>query len=300
MMDVLWLDVDGTIADCNHRRHHIRNGNKDWKSFLGNMHLDPVIEPVAKIARIISKTIPVICCTGRGEEYRTMTETWLRNNDIPYTKLYMRSKDDMRADHVIKIELLNQIRADGYNPIVAIDDRHSVVSALRQNGVTVLQCSDWDETQSQAGVTLDIMVGPSGSGKTTYVRNTYPSEHVVSSDQIRKDLCGDFKDQSRNDDVFAALHSIVKTRLCHGLPVVVDATNIRRKDRMQTALLGLPNAKVRYIVINRSLEDKRRDGDWRNKLDFDLLDRHEQTFNSNLKDILNGDGLDVEVVDLRS
>lgn len=61
-----------------------------------------------------------------------------------------------------------------------------------------------------------------------------------------------------------------------------------------------PNGPVRYMVINRPMEEKRRDAEWRAKLPFDLLEKHEQTFRSQLADILAGDNLpNVTVVDLR-
>ena len=48
------------------------------------------------------------------------------------------------------------------------------------------------------------------------------------------------------------------------------------------------------------MEEKRRDGGWRNSLPIDLLAKHEATFASQLKDILAGDNRpNVEVVDLR-
>ena len=48
------------------------------------------------------------------------------------------------------------------------------------------------------------------------------------------------------------------------------------------------------------MPDKLRDGGWRLNV-AGLLDKHQQTFNSQIKDILRGDDLShVDVVDLRS
>jgi predicted kinase len=149
------------------------------------------------------------------------------------------------------------------------------------------------------------MVGPSGAGKTTWLSRDpraselgIRAEQVVSSDNLRAELCGDFRSQERNAEVFAALHAIVKARVSHGLATVVDATNLRNKDRV--AIAELTSGRVRYLVLDRPMEEKRRDAGWRAELPFDLLAKHAQTFASNLKDILAGDGLpNVEVVDLR-
>lgn len=309
MIPVLMVDIDGTVADCNHRRHHIRNGSRNWDAFFATMHLDPLIESVAKLVRLVASTgTPIIFTTGRGEEYRVKTETWLIHNDLPFYKVYMRPLGDKRADHVVKIELLDNIRADGLEPILVIDDRQSVVDSWRKNGLTCLQACDWDESKALSGTQLVIMVGPSGSGKSTLVDRWIANKNitkgsVISTDDIRQDLCGDFREQNRNDDVFASAHSMIKTRLGHGLLTIYDATNIRKKDRMAAAKLGLPNAKVFYYVINRSLESKKAMGGWRNGViasgGKELIDAHEMTFNSQIKDILSGDGLNVKVIDAR-
>jgi predicted kinase len=175
----------------------------------------------------------------------------------------------------------------------------------RERGLTCLQCRDWEEALKVEPGILSLMVGPSGAGKSTWLQSEaagdigiHPS-HVVSSDQFRADLCGDFRDQSMNDEVFAAVHAVAKVRLSHGLPTVIDATNLRRKDRMAAAALA-NGGRVRYLVIDRPMEEKVRDAGWRADLPFDLLAKHQQTFNSQIKDILAGDQLpNVEVIDLR-
>jgi predicted kinase len=156
------------------------------------------------------------------------------------------------------------------------------------------------------------MVGPSGAGKSTWLHGEdaremgIKSRFIVSSDEIREDLCGDFRSQDRNDEVFAALHAVVKTRIRHGLETVVDATNLRRKDRMAVAALAPADSPVHYVVIDRPMEDKRRNAGWRAEIvgkdgaPFDLIAKHDQMFRSQLKDILAGDGLpNVVVVDMR-
>src|SRR5205085_819517 len=114
------------------------------------------------------------------------------------------------------------------------------------------------------------------------------------------DLCGDFRDQTKNDDVFAAVHAVARARLAHGLPTVIDATHLRRKERLESVRLA-NGGPVRYVVIDRPTQEKRRDAGWRAELPFDLIAKHEQTLGSQIKDVLRGDGQpNVKVVDLRS
>ena len=146
---------------------------------------------------------------------------------------------------------------------------------------------------------LTLLVGPSGAGKSTWVNSDEAKalgitpDQVISSDKIRAELCGDFQDQSKNKQVFQTLRQRVLTELASGRNVVIDATNLSNR-RDTVALNGLN--PVRYVVINRPMEEKYRTGGWRNELKtksgFDLIAKHEQIFQSQLSQIRNGDGLE--------
>jgi hypothetical protein len=302
------FDIDGTLSDPEHRRHFVKTHPKDWESFFKYSINDPEHEPVTELARLCYSKLKldIILCTGREEDNRGVTITWLENHCINFKKLYMRKAGDFRRDDVIKFELLNEIYADGYKPLLVVDDRDVCVDMWRSHGLTCLQARAWQDLAPRQLGSLTLMVAPSGAGKTTWLasktaRDQYgikPSQ-VVSSDEIREQFCGNIQNQSKNDEVFETLHKLVKERLILGLDTIVDATNIRNKDRKELINL-VPGVKVRYIVLNRSMFDKYRDGGWRNEVGVDFMLKHEQTFQSNLKDILNGDGYDnVEVIDLR-
>lgn len=304
MSQAVIFDIDGTLADASHRLHHIKNGSHNWDAFFADAVNDPVIEPVRELARIIAaQGYRIILVSGRTDKIRLITEAWLVAHDVPFDELHMRREGDYRQDFIIKSELLDAILAEGNEILCVVDDRPSVVAMWRERGLTCLQCRDWDERASDAkkGL-LTIMVGPSGAGKTTWLAGYEARDlgihvsHVVSSDQFRADILGDTHDQTKNDEVFAALHAVVKTRISHGLPTVVDATNLKRKDRLAVASLA-GDGSVRYVVIDRPMEDKVRDAGWRPAA---LLQKHAQTFGSQVKDILAGDRQpNVQVIDLR-
>ncbi len=318
-MQAVIFDIDGTLADASHRLHYVTGGNRNWDAFFGAMCKDLLVVPIRDLLMTCKKDYGIVLCSGRPENYRKQTVTWLAEHGIEYAALYMRPAGDMRADHIVKAELLTVMRHDGYAPFLAIDDRPSIVAMWRENGITCLQCRDWDERPLllSPGL-LTIIIGPSGAGKSTWLagKSTWlrtssssygiKSRHIISSDEIREDLCGDFRSQERNDEVFAALHAIAKTRLMRGLPVVVDATNLRRKDRLAVVALTPSGGRVRYIVIDRPMAEKYRDAGWRGEVKdkdgkpLDLIAKHAQTFRSQIKDILAGDKLDnVEIIDLR-
>lgn len=306
-MNTIIFDIDGTIADLNHRLHHIANFPKDYESFHSECHNDTPIEPIINLMiDMYARGYKILLVSGRTDRVKPETVQWLKRHMVPYHKLYMRKNGDWRSDVIVKSEILDEILAKGHFINFVVDDRTSVVKMWRDRGLTCLQCREWTEVPAPSSRgRLTLMVGPSGAGKSTWLKSSdaaargVTTSQVISSDAIRQEMCGDFQDQSKNAEVFAYLHELVKTRIAHGLDVVVDATNLRRRDRLSIIKACNPS-NIYYIVINRSLEEKRATGGWRNNLEIDLIGKHEMTFRSQLKDILAGDDLDnVTVVDLR-
>jgi hypothetical protein len=135
---------------------------------------------------------------------------------------------------------------------------------------------------------LHLLIGPCAAGKST-VADKYRDipGMVISTDELRKQITGDFMCQYSNDKVYSYLRGHVTNRIMHGLPVWVDCTNYRRRERLQITKLAP------------------RDGDWR----LDVMkpngknivqDTHDR-FQLALPDILDGDGLpNVIVHDARS
>jgi hypothetical protein len=299
MRDAIIFDIDGTLSDVTHRRHHVTNGNRDWDAFFGAMGDDPVVEDVAWLFHRINESsddgFDIFIFTGRPEKYREVTIGWLWENALKdYESMLMRPDGDYRPDTEIKREMLDRLRADGYNVRFVVDDRPSVVAMWRAEGLTVLQVDsgEWETKPMVDPGTLYLMVGPSGAGKSFVAHDQFDETWIVSSDKIREDIAGSFKDQSKNAEVIAALRALVQTRITHGLPTVVDATNLRNKDRRALRDLVSEDTKIIYAVVDRPLADKHRDSGWRAEVmikGVKLVDRHDHIFQSNLKDIMAGD-----------
>jgi hypothetical protein len=318
------FDIDGTLADLTHRRHYVANRPKNWNKFFAELHKDTPIKNVVSFCQFLMFDNPhlvnIIFCTGRGEEYRAETMEWLKIHVFEgltrSINLKMRPAKDSRPDDIIKKEMLDAIRAEGHDLWFVVDDRQRVVDMWRANGVTVFQSApgDFDKGDPQfyepiPGETLlHLMVGPSGGGKSSTLANMVARgelavDQIVSSDAIRQQMFGDFRDQSNNPRVFAYLHDTVKTRMNYGLKTVIDATHLHRQDRLSSVALAPEGTIVKYVVIDRPLSEKMKTGGWRLEVDIKgktLVESHDQKFKSALKDILAGDNLpNVRVSDLR-
>lgn len=307
MQNVILCDIDGTIADLSHRLHFIKNGNKDWDNFFDACDKDIPILPVIDL--IENFNYDTIFVTGRPEKVRQKTYEWLyKKAGIPVysDSLYMRKDGDYRPDAVVKAEILEEIVKNGNNILFVIDDRPSVISMWREKGLFVFQVgSHWStEEVLETRGSLTLMVGPTGAGKSTWLRSEEnlknygisPAE-IVSSDQVRQDLFGSFLDQSDNERVFNVVHRLAKARIDVGLNATIDATNLRRSDRRDAIDFTKPSS-VRYIVIDRPLQDKLNTAGWRAQFPG-LIEKHHWRFQSALGYILNENFIWDELIDLR-
>jgi hypothetical protein len=144
-MKSCWIfDMDGTLCNSDHRKRHL-DGKKNWPAWFKDMHLDPIHEDVAQFYYFaVTNGIPVFVCTGRDDSSRDVSQGWLDEHGIDVDGLFMRRTGDRRDDSIIKKEMLDEIRALGYNPVLAFDDRDRVVKMWRENGVRCFQVAPGD------------------------------------------------------------------------------------------------------------------------------------------------------------
>jgi len=135
------FDLDGTLANLEHRLHYIEGEKKDWPGFFQACDGDSLIEPIARLWWDLSPSNRIIM-SGRSDEVRDKTEAWLKIQNLVPAALYMRKEGDYRADHVVKAEMMNQAKADGWEPKLIVDDRRPVVEMWRAHGFTVLHCAE--------------------------------------------------------------------------------------------------------------------------------------------------------------
>lgn len=145
-MNKTWIfDIDGTLSDSSGRKHYVEKKPKNWDAWNAEMGNDSSHRDIVEFTHFAKlRGINVVICTGRGEEYRDVTERWLIKQGVYYQQLYMRSANDRRNDDIVKEEMLDKIYEDGYNPILVFDDRNRVVDMWRRNGIRCFQVAAGD------------------------------------------------------------------------------------------------------------------------------------------------------------
>ena len=135
-----WLcDIDGTLALKGDRSPY------DW----AKVGLDEPNKPVITVARALAARSGLIFMSGRMEQCREETRTWLHtfacdHNCLPRCframPLLMRKDGDMRPDQIVKRELFERHVQGLYEVEGVLDDRDRVVRMWREElGLTCLQ-----------------------------------------------------------------------------------------------------------------------------------------------------------------
>ena len=146
---IVICDIDGTIANCEHRKHYVTERPKNHEAFYAGVKDDTPIWSVIGLVQTLlayegSRT-ELVFVTGRPERCRTDTVEWLKHTHLypnDYT-LLMRKDKDYRQDYIVKQEILDT-HIDKSRVWLVLDDRKQVVDMWRRNGLTCLQVADGD------------------------------------------------------------------------------------------------------------------------------------------------------------
>jgi hypothetical protein len=100
-------------------------------------------------------------------------------------------------------------------------------------------------------------------------------------------------------DIFHNVRTKSSLVLEAGHDVIVDAMHIEPEHRIRQLLIAPPDVKIKYVIIDRPLEEKQRDAGWRARKG--VVEKYHHLFADHVSAALRGDGRpDVQVVDLRS
>ena len=144
------FDLDGTLCNADHRRHHVEGDykKKDFETFYEKMHLDTPNMWCANMVKLYYKAgYQIYFCTGRPEEYREKTTMWLFDHlkllEGEY-KLLMRHTGNYTDDRLVKVTMYTTVIEPECDVELVIDDRSKVVKIWRELGLTCLQCYPGD------------------------------------------------------------------------------------------------------------------------------------------------------------
>lgn len=135
-----WLfifDLDGTLADMQHRVGLIPN----WDEFFAACVRDSPIENVIiTMEKLKESGAEIWVWSGRNDSVREETEEWMQNY-LGYTlPLKMRPTKDHRPDEELKEKWLSELSQYDRGRLVGVfDDRDRVVAMWRRNGITCFQ-----------------------------------------------------------------------------------------------------------------------------------------------------------------
>jgi len=173
------MDLDGTLADCSHRRHFVdprlcpeyrqtlhgdgrlsklfyydKRGNPfkpDWKAFYEACDQDSPIKPVIETFLSLSyepSNKDVVIWSGRCESVREKTLLWLEKNILEFECtpsldriLKMRPIGDNTPDDQLKEKWLDEALAEGKEIEMVFDDRKKVIDMWIRRGVFVFDVS---------------------------------------------------------------------------------------------------------------------------------------------------------------
>jgi len=143
MKQAIIIDLDGTLADCNHRLHHL--DARGWTEFYAGIPKDPVNQWCLEIIKRFTPQIKIIFLTGRPSEEQIMTDTmtWLDKhlpemNDV--VTILARKEKDHRPAPIIKKEIYEEHIKSEYEILFAIDDDPKVIQMWREQGIIALEC----------------------------------------------------------------------------------------------------------------------------------------------------------------
>lgn len=136
MTDAIIADLDGTLCDVSSIRHYVTGERRDFRSFHEASRFCPPRPDAAFIVRVAAAMgLAVVIVTARDERFERATRDFLVRHGFDFDALFMRPWGDTRRDTVVKADILARVRAAGFRPVFAVDDREDIASVWRAAGI---------------------------------------------------------------------------------------------------------------------------------------------------------------------
>lgn len=144
------VDLDGTLANCDHRLHYLKGEKKDWKSFFENIDYDQInLNVLTVVKHFHDLNHGVLIVTGRPRACHEKTVQWLRKYLMSFVKsrsidfdLFMRKDGDYQPDQSFKQQVYEHLIAPDYDVKLVLEDRDQVVKMWRSLGLECWQVAE--------------------------------------------------------------------------------------------------------------------------------------------------------------
>lgn len=138
---IVLFDLDGTLADVTHRRHHVTGDSKEWDLFHQACVDDIPMPGVCDLLGLLANTYEIWIVSGRDDSVADQTYLWLHRYGIHYDRILMRKKGDYTEDQLLKQHWLDT-EIPKERVAMVFDDRARVVAMWRANGLPTFQVAE--------------------------------------------------------------------------------------------------------------------------------------------------------------
>ena len=122
------VDIDGVLADANHRQWHLDGTVRDWDGFFGAAVHDSLLADHAEMVHRLDVHLQVVLLTARPFRLREVTLEWLALHGVRWDLLALRGPaQDMTHSVSFKRGALALLRSSGFAPAFALEDDPRIV-----------------------------------------------------------------------------------------------------------------------------------------------------------------------------
>jgi hypothetical protein len=132
------VDIDGVLSDASSRQHYIESPRQDWRAFFEACGQDPVIEEVQTLLSLLDPDLQIVLLTARPHRIAYLTEAWLRHYEIRWDLLITRPWGDYDVARDFKQGTVWELRAAGFELVLAFEDDRRNVEMFRAEGIPCL------------------------------------------------------------------------------------------------------------------------------------------------------------------
>lgn len=145
------LDIDGVVADVEHRVHHLDARPPHWAAFFAAAGQDTLLPEGAALAETLAAEHDIVWLSGRPEWLREVTEAWLITHGLPGGRIVLRGDNDRRPAAVFKVSALRRL-AEEHSVAAMVDDDPDVIGAALSAGFPAA-LADWAPRARTRGLT---------------------------------------------------------------------------------------------------------------------------------------------------